>query len=157
MKSLRTATQWHLFAIALFFALMLGCKKDLSIPSEIAKTTEWKVSQEQFDNAKASLTSEAATRFFDFNYAAQNNPNVVASATGRDENEDALRALCVELIAQNQQYNFAAELISRVGYPMWSRAMFYTNSTQMDALSRGFAIRADLRRLDPGVPPRHPG
>ena len=85
--------QWPLFAIALFFALMLGCKKDLSIPSEIAKTTEWKVSQEQFDNAKASLTSEAATRFFDFNYAAQNNPNVVAAATGRDENEDALRAL----------------------------------------------------------------
>ncbi len=124
---------WPLIAIAFFFAFTLGCKKDFSVPAEIAEPIDWKVSQEQFDNAKASLKGEAATRFFDFDFAAQNNPNVVPVASGRDENEDALRALCVELIAQNQQYNFASELISRVGYPMWSRAMFYTNSSQMDA------------------------
>ena len=133
MKSLRTATQWPLFAIAFFFAITLGCKKDLSSPAEIAEPSGWRVSPEQFDNAKAGLKGEVDARFFDFNYAAQNNPNVVAAATGRDENEDALRALCVELIAQNQQYNFAAELISWVGYPLWSRAMFYTSTTQVAA------------------------
>ncbi len=88
------------------------------------------MSEEQFEKAKASLKGDAVTQFFEFDFAAQNNPNVVATANGRDENEDALRALCVELIAQNQQYNFASELISRVGYPMWSRSMFYTNSGQ---------------------------
>ena len=118
---------WPFFAIAFILSFTLGCKKDFSVPGEIAESIDWKVSQEQFDNAKASLNGEAATHFFDFNFAVQNNPNVVAAATGRDENEDALHALCVELIAQNQEYNFASDLISRVGYPMWSRAMFLVN------------------------------
>ncbi|MFN0215129.1 MAG: AHH domain-containing protein [Saprospiraceae bacterium] len=133
MKTFRTATMWPLIAIALFFAFILACKKDFSVPIEIAESIDWKVSQEQFDNSKEGLKGEAAAHFFDFNFAVQNNPNVVAAATGRDENEDALHALCVELIAQNQEYNFASALISQVGYPMWSRAMFYTNSSQTDA------------------------
>lgn len=118
-------------AALLLAGLFVGCRKDkfenLARPDEPAL---WRVSDTEFDQARNSLKTTQEINFFDFGFAARNNPNVIPKSKERDDNEDVLKALCVELIQRNQQDNFANQLLSQVGYPLWDRSLFLANERQ---------------------------
>jgi hypothetical protein len=58
---------------------------------------------------------------------------VIPKLDERDENDEVLKALCVELIRRNQQNNFANQLLSQIGYPLWDRSLFSVNEAQDNA------------------------
>ncbi len=127
----KTFLQLTLAAVLLLLSLFIGCRKDkFESPIQPSETALWRVSDVEFDQAVNSLKTTQEVNFFDFGFAAKNNPNVVPKPDERDENEDVLRALCVELIRLNQQDNFANQLLSQVGYPLWDRSLFLPNQAQ---------------------------
>lgn len=121
MKFLRLK---HLAVLLLFPMLWLAsCHKDLPI-QEPSETPFWQITDEALANAKKSLSKPEELQFFDFGHASRNNPHVVKSAEGRTDSVLLLNGLAAHLIKLNQQQPFLHDLVQRVGFPFWDKAIF---------------------------------
>jgi hypothetical protein len=110
MKTIRIIT--CLFLLGLVAA---SCNKDVLEPIDAAADA---LSAEA---AKAAL-SEAERAFFDFDFAALNHAALANDPVGREGSLWVDKAL-EHILLQNHEHRFVPDLIGRIGYPVWSRAM----------------------------------
>ncbi len=79
------------------------------------------------EQAKQGLRDPLAIKFFDFGYAVGANPNVKPLPSDRNDETELLNGVVYELLRLNQAYNIVPAMISRVGFPYWSRSEIFND------------------------------
>ncbi|MFN0013501.1 MAG: hypothetical protein ACKVU2_03045, partial [Saprospiraceae bacterium] len=119
-----------LFAIVMLVAALFSCSKDRPELTSPNNPTAH-ISTQVLEQAKKGIKDPAVANFFDIGFAEQANANIVPVASGRSD-EELINGLAYELLRLNENYNFVPTLISRAGYPYWSRAdIYYAAGTGM--------------------------
>jgi hypothetical protein len=115
---------WMRGSIFLVFLFLFACNKDqmATFPDNNASVY---VTSAVLEKARQGLRDPLAIKFFDFGYAVGANPNVKPLPSDRSDEAELLNGVAYELLRLNQSYNIVPAMLSRVGFPYWSRSEIF--------------------------------
>lgn len=74
------------------------------------------------EQAKQNLKTQAEKDFFDFNFVTSTNPYILEELSTRNEGDSLVNLVYEYLLLENQEANFAINLIGQFGYPIWNHS-----------------------------------